>query len=258
MKVCVVITLVCLTTIIKDGATAGFLTTIDKYPFATALLCSFGSSNYNKACGGTILTNSAILSAASCFYNDDNTEHPANWWRARLGSSDSNSGGTIYLIRRIDRHPDFNLTTRINDIAVLRTSINLILVPGLVETAYVAGGAYPLTNSQAVWGLGWGESSQALSSGRLREMQLWIADQQFCANRYSDLGFAVTNNMLCTGPPYEAIRGQCQGDHGSPLVHNGVVVGVFMRMEECELGYPNINTRVPSYARWIEATVVSN
>lgn len=85
--------------------------------------------------------------------------NPVFWWRARVGSSYGNSGGTIYTISRITPHPDFLPVSRVDDIAVLRTTISIQYLAGLVAPARIAGGAYTLATYQAVWAIGWGATS---------------------------------------------------------------------------------------------------
>lgn len=84
---------------------------------------------------------------------------PVGWWRARVGSTSSNAGGTIYFINRITAHPDFSPTTLANDIAVIRTTLAITLVPGSVEVARVAGAAFTFTTNQVVTAIGWGAIS---------------------------------------------------------------------------------------------------
>lgn len=49
-----------------------------------------------------------------------------------------------------------------------------------------------------------------------------------------------------------------QGDNGSPLLIDGVVVGVKSRSEACpDPYYPSINTRVAPYSRWIVEAAVA-
>ncbi|CAH2095459.1 unnamed protein product [Euphydryas editha] len=235
----------------------GAVADITQYPFATSLLSNQGQGAYVQACGGTIISQTAILSAASCFVTN-NVVNPVVWWRARVGTANSNTRGLIYLIRRITTHSDFQSATRVNDIAVLRTSLNIVFGQN-VQAAYIAGGAYSLANNQQVWAIGWGATSvSAPSSTVLRHVQIWVNDQQVCANRYSEVNYTVNNNMLCAGWLDVGIRGQCLGDTGSPLLDNGVVVGVYSWTQGCGVSrFPNINTRVSSYSRWIEVTATA-
>lgn len=66
----------CLTRIMfptgKSRIAGGDPTPINTYPFATSLMTNGGNASvkFKHACGGTILTTSAILSAASCFQTE--------------------------------------------------------------------------------------------------------------------------------------------------------------------------------------------
>ncbi|CAH0731782.1 unnamed protein product, partial [Brenthis ino] len=235
----------------------GTIANINDYPFATSLLSNQGQGAYNQACGGTIISRTAILSAASCFVTNNMVE-PVLWWRARIGTANSNTQGLVHLIRQITVHEDYQAVTRVNDIAVLRTSVAFVY-GDTVQAADIAGGAYSLAVNDRVWGIGWGATSVVGSSSpELRHVEIFINDQQICASRYSEIGFDVTNNMLCAGWLDVGVRGQCQGDTGSPLLHQGVVVGVYSWSQGCgNSRYPNINTRVSAYSRWIEATATA-
>ncbi|XP_037301073.1 trypsin, alkaline A-like, partial [Manduca sexta] len=186
--------------------------------------------------------------------------HQVAWWRARVGSSFSNSGGTTYLINRVTPHSAFSTTTRDNDIAVIRTTLRIIYQAGTIEPARIVGSAHTFANNQAVFAIGWGAISAADStpSAQLRQSQMWIVNAQTCAERYREVNFLVTDNMVCIGWLDVGVRGQCQGDGGSPIVDNGAVVGVFSWAEGCgQPRYPGINTRVAPYSQWIVSTALA-
>ncbi|KOB77913.1 Uncharacterized protein OBRU01_03355, partial [Operophtera brumata] len=215
----------------------GETTPISEYPFSVALLTNSGQGSYTHACGGAILTNNAILSAASCFYTNQEA-NPVSWWRARVGSSGSNAGGTIYFINRITANPGFSPTTLANDIAVIRTTLAIPLVPGSVEVARVAGAAFTFTTNQI--------NQDQSSSAELRKVDLYVVDQQTCTNRYNEIGFTVTGDMVCAGWL------DVGGDSGSPILSDRTVVGVFSKSEGCAQGwYPAINTRLAPYLSWV-------
>ncbi|CAK1545507.1 unnamed protein product [Leptosia nina] len=234
----------------------GSTTDIAYYPFSTSLL-RLQDNSYRHQCGGTIISRNAILSAASCFITGTVADEPVSW-RARIGSTFSNRLGLIHMIKRITTHPGYLQTTRVNDVAVLRATIDFTY-GNTVQASYLAGGAYSLPGGTALQAIGWGSTSATGSvSAELRNTTIWVIEQETCANRYNALNFAVTDNMVCAGWAGVGIRGQCQGDTGSPLLHNNVVVGVFSWSEGCaDPQYPGINTKVSSYARWIEATAVA-
>ncbi|XP_026735622.1 trypsin, alkaline A-like [Trichoplusia ni] len=237
----------------------GALTTISQYPFAAALLTNRAGGDYVQACGGTIITQSAILSAASCFYTGT-VQNSAAAWRARVGSSYRNSQGTIYIINRFTIHEGFSPTTLVNDIAVLRTTWT-ITYSANVQPARIAGAAYNTGNNQEVWAIGWGAiSNQVSASDQLRHVQVWTILQQTCVNRYAQTTTTINDNMICAGFLDVGLRGQCTGDVGGPLLDPaGIVVGVFSRTQGCaDDWYPDVNTRVSSYTNWIVNAAIAS
>ncbi|KAJ8711832.1 hypothetical protein PYW08_008786 [Mythimna loreyi] len=230
---------------------------ITSYPFLTALLTNQGSGAFVQKCGGSILTSTAILSAASCFYTDGELNNAA-WWRARVGSNNANTGGTIYIINRITPHEDFSTATRVNDVAVLRTNLLISFQPNLVAPARIVGTGYTYRDNEEVWAVGWGVTSAAgivAPSQQLQVALVRLINQQTCTNRHNEplSGFTVTNTMICAGFLDVGVQGQCEGDVGSPLLDSsGAVIGVFSYAHDCaDIYFPDINTRVASFTNWI-------
>ncbi|XP_068626998.1 trypsin CFT-1-like [Battus philenor] len=229
----------------------GSITTIDAYPYASSLLYSWDLKSYSQACGGAILTNRAILSAAHCFYGDT-----AIKWRIRVGSSWANSGGTVHNVGKIVNHPNYNYLTFDNDIAILQ-SATVFTYSNRVRAGSIAGSNYQLADNQAVWAIGWGVTQvDGSGSEQLRNVQVWTINQTICRSRYAELRLQITDNMLCSGWLDVGGRDQCQGDSGGPLLHNRVIVGVCSWGQSCALArYPGVNTRVSRFTSWIQANV---
>ncbi|KOB66887.1 Trypsin, partial [Operophtera brumata] len=199
----------------------GSVTTINQYPTIASLLYSWNLSAYWQACGGTIINNRSILTAAHCTIGD-----AANRWRVRVGSTWANSGGVVHNLASIINHPSYNSRTYDNDVAVLRTATNINYVNNAVQPGSIAGANYNLGDNQVVWAAGWGTTS-----------------------RYASAGSTITANMLCSGWLDVGGRDQCQGDSGGPLYHNGVVVGVCSWGRGCaQAFFPGVNARYPTIA----------
>ncbi|KAM3967846.1 trypsin, alkaline C-like [Aphomia sociella] len=141
----------------------GTETTIDQYPEIASLLYSLNGATFTQACGGTILNNRSILSAAHCFFG-----HAASSWRARLGSSFADSGGTVYNVASIITHPDYSSINTQNDIAILRTATS-ITYSSTIRAARIAGSNYNLAANKVLWTAGWGATT-SLSSTGLKEI----------------------------------------------------------------------------------------
>ncbi|XP_069358453.1 trypsin, alkaline A-like [Maniola hyperantus] len=225
----------------------GSVTTIGNYPMGVALLFSRTGANHRQACGGAILNNRSVLTAAHCTIGD-----PANRWRVRAGSSQANSGGVVHDLSRIINHPQYNSRTTDNDIAVLHVS-RAFSMNNNVRAGSIAGANYHLADNQPVWAIGWGRTSfNGPASESLRHVQIWVVNQAVCRQRYNELRLTITDNMLCSGWLDVGGRDQCQGDSGGPLFHNRVIVGVCSWGHECARPrFPGVNARVSRFSNWI-------
>ncbi|PZC73450.1 trypsin, alkaline C-like [Helicoverpa zea] len=226
----------------------GSLTTIGNYPTIAALLYTWNWSTYWQACGGTIINNRSILTAAHCTQGD-----APGRWRIRVGSTWANSGGVVHNVNLNIVHPSYNSNTLNNDIALLRSATTFSFNNN-VQAAPIAGSNYNLAANQFVWAAGWGTiSSGGAASEQLRHVQLIVINQNTCASNYASAGVTITNNMLCSGWNGGG-RDQCQGDSGGPLYHNGIVVGVCSFGIGCGLAnFPGVNARVSQYTSWINS-----
>ncbi|XP_037298769.1 trypsin, alkaline B-like [Manduca sexta] len=225
----------------------GSPTTIQQYPTIVAVLFSWEGNTFHQHCGGTILNNRTILTAAHCPYNE-----PVNRWRIRTGSTFANSGGVVHNVNSYRIYPKYNPRTLNNDIAIMRTA-SIISFNNAAQPARIAGPNYIVGDNQVVWAAGWGALwYQGPGSERLRHVQVWTVNMVTCRARYAAVGAILSDSMLCSGWLDVGGRDQCQGDSGGPLYHNGVVVGVCSWGHECALpNLPGINARVSRFANWI-------
>uniref|UniRef100_A0A2A4K5I0 Peptidase S1 domain-containing protein n=1 Tax=Heliothis virescens TaxID=7102 RepID=A0A2A4K5I0_HELVI len=223
----------------------GSLTTIDQYPGIVALLYSSNLITYSQSCGGNIINNRSILTAAHCI-----SFYPAIMFRFRAGSTFGNSGGVVYNVQQIINHPLYNSITIDNDFSILH-SATAIVYNNNVSPVPIAGANYNLADNQVVWAAGWGVTEFGFPSEQLRHVQIYTINQEICRSRYSDT-HVITDNMLCSGVLDVGGRDQCSQDSGGPLYHNGVLVGVCSFGMGCALKeYPGINARVSAASAWI-------
>ncbi|XP_045484080.1 trypsin CFT-1 [Pieris rapae] len=229
----------------------GSVTDISKYPYAVAMLYSrTGGGVHNLNCGGTIINNRSVLSAAHCYIGNTLQQ-----WRMRVGSTHSNGGGVVHNPNAIIIHPQYNSRILDNDVAIIRSNTAFNFNANVARGS-IASSNYWLPDNAPVWAIGWGwTSSYGPTSIQLREVQLYTVNLQTCINRYREIGNVVNSNMLCVGILDVGGRDQCGGDSGGPLLHNNAVVGV------CSWGhvdcghprYPGVNALVSRYTSWIQA-----
>ncbi|KAG7307798.1 hypothetical protein JYU34_006393 [Plutella xylostella] len=237
----------------------GSTTTISRYPYGAATLYSWDGSSYWQGCGGAVLTPTAVLSAAHCYYFlPGNGVITPSRWRVRVGSTYANSGGSVFTLRSIIMHPNYDSYSNDFDFAILRTVYGIPLT-NIVQQVAIASPTYNLPDNSPVWAIGWGLTAyQGQASEQLKHVEVWTFNQNTCRNRLAQLGYGLTDNMLCSGWLDVGGRGQCNGDSGSPLIHynqqgQAVVVGVTSWGIDCATAaYGSVSARVSRVSVWIQ------
>ncbi|CAF0786021.1 unnamed protein product [Rotaria sordida] len=222
------------------------------------------TSSDSHFCGGSIISDSHILTAAHC---TQRLNFPSSV-RVYVGSIDLFSGGQVREVSKIYNHPNYSPSNYRNDIAILKLSsplnldqagIDLVCLPN-VSTSVLANEEYPSANLNLV-AIGWGvqsEGSQVVSS-ILRQVTVQsIADtSSYCQN----VKLIDSSTQFCAGVMPNGGKDTCQGDSGGPLLiftSNNVweQVGITSVGYGCAKAYyPGIYTRVAAYQSWIEAIV---
>ncbi|XP_075982018.1 trypsin, alkaline C-like [Anticarsia gemmatalis] len=219
----------------------GSITSINNYPTIIAVLQSV-NNNFIQICGGSILNQRSVLSAAHCF----NPRAPSSY-RLRAGSTTASTGGVVLGISTIFNHP--NYIGLDSDISVLRTA-SPIVYSNVIQPASIAGPNYSLGDNEEVWAAGWGAIvAQGPWSEELRHVQVWTINQDICRQRVA----VLTDNMLCAGWLNVGGRDTCSGDSGGPLYHRGVVVGVTSFGYGCADPWsPGVYVRVSRFTPWVQ------
>ncbi|XP_026319404.1 trypsin, alkaline C-like, partial [Hyposmocoma kahamanoa] len=183
----------------------------------------------------------------------------ANRFRIRVGSSFANSGGVVHYVYQYSNHPDFRWIDMDNNISIIRTATIIDFVINAVQPATLADSNYIIGDNIPVLVSGWNHlNNDGSVSEQLHHTFLWTVNQQLCQLNYQELGFSITQNMICAGWLDVGGRGQCTGDSGSPLIHHNqnintyVVLAITSYNHYCgHSRYFGINTRVSNYISWI-------
>ncbi|CAH2233825.1 trypsin CFT-1-like [Pararge aegeria] len=231
----------------QERIVGGSVVAINSYPFAVSLQLTRNNVNFNHQCGGTILNNRAMFSAAHCWV----TNPVANRYRVRSGSTNRGSGGWSHNVVQLFGHPQYNNRNHDNDVGVVRVSPAFQIGAATVRVGAMAGPNLVVPDNANVIALGWGlTSTNGAGSEQLRHVGIRTVNQARCN---ADFGGIITANMLCATWPGGG-RGTCFGDSGTGLVWNNVVVGIssFIGWDGCgSARWPSVFARVSRYNAWI-------
>lgn len=248
----------------------GYEASIDELPFMVALGYESRDKSINYRCGGSLISINFVLTAGHCVVNIGN-DKPVE---ARLGSESlKDNVGTVQRIpvEKIYPHPNFNIGTHYNDIALLKLK-NSVLVNDFAEPVCLqSNSVFNLdTRDSLIVASGFGATSfeNEGSDVLMRTANLSLVNNAQCSAKYKGvrkLPRGIDDNMLCYIDPNKMRRSDsCQGDSGGPLTMIDVekksarLIGVTSFGDFCGGPTPGVYTSIYSYLDWIEPIVWGN
>lgn len=125
-----------------------------QFPFMVSLRTAANS----HFCGGAIISNNWVLSAAHCMQND--TSRPRNVF-AWVGAH-SRRDGVRHAVNAIINHPQYHTELHFNDICVIRTSQPIQYAQGRIEPLRLP--RRDTTVKTNTWIAGWGLTGVSLNT----------------------------------------------------------------------------------------------
>ena len=159
-------------------------------------------------CGGTLISDTHVLTAAHCTVNEYATRISVLLGEHNIADDKFNRVDVAEIIN----HPNYDSQTLDNDFSILRLSNPVTF------TNEVSPACLPADMSNTYAGVtatvtGWGDlSTGGPSPDVLQEVDVTVTTNAECNNAY---GGEITKNMVCAGDPGED---SCNGDSGGPLV----------------------------------------
>ncbi|XP_075223399.1 uncharacterized protein LOC142325474 [Lycorma delicatula] len=240
-------------------------TDIGEFPHMAAIGFRSGVSiSWN--CGGTLISDQYVLTAAHCTYSIDG--QPV---KVRLGDWNLKTSDDIqseeYRIDKIVVHPQYSRSKHYNDVALLKLDSRVQFKKTIRPACLFDKNQIPVNKATAT---GWGRTETVgAKSNILKKVELPIVPNNECNRMYSDLrsvdslNQGISSSMVCAGERKGGLD-TCTGDSGGPLQFSSkenrciyYIIGItsFGRTICAEPQSPGVFTRISSFLPWIESVV---
>lgn len=226
-----------------------------EYPWQVVLIMSNRRGSFS--CGGSILNENNILTAAHCAYDDKGKPFTPRQIAVRYKGVKISKMKTK-RVEQIKVDMRYNPSRYPHDIAILQLKSPIKLEEGSVESISIpAAGSAELPDGTKLKVSGFGKtSSRGRPVNHLRHVEIEYIEHDRCQIE-SDYGDIIQDGMLCAGF-MEGKKDTCQGDSGGPLVsyEEKLQVGIVSWGWGCgERNRPGVYVDTSKYAGWIEANM---
>mmetsp|Transcript_7574 Transcript_7574/g.8697 ORF Transcript_7574/g.8697 Transcript_7574/m.8697 type:complete len:353 (-) Transcript_7574:103-1161(-) len=235
----------------ESGIIGGATAPRKRYDYVVNLVNSRG----NWYCGGSLIHEKWVLTAAHCIMDETDFIWPYKVWIGRHDINNAHEDYESFLVESMNLHPDYDSHAMTSDFALLRLSGKSNKSPIVVDDgSYTPSHGYPVTV------MGWGSLTNFTRSLSpiLMEVDLDVVDSSRCNRKWANI---VGPSMLCAGG-YE-YKSACVGDSGGPVIaksdrdRKDVLLGVvsFGHYYCTHKAFPNVFGKVSSARGWIEDTI---
>ncbi|KAL0119332.1 hypothetical protein PUN28_009716 [Cardiocondyla obscurior] len=228
----------------------GASSSMGNWPWQVAL---YKDGNYQ--CGGTLIKDRWIISAAHCFYRAQDS-----YWVARIGATRRGSFRSpheqLLRVDYISLHPDYIDNGFINDIAVIRLERSVIFSDYIRPVCLPKA---PVASDTVCVITGWGQLNELgrVFPDTLQEVEVPVISTEDCRRKTLFLPlYKITSGMFCAG---NGGKDACLGDSGGPLVCSSPLENRYVLQGITSNGYgcgrrerPGVYTKVYTYLSYID------
>ncbi|XP_024418524.3 coagulation factor XI isoform X1 [Desmodus rotundus] len=238
------------TTKIKPRIVGGTASVRGEWPWQVTLHIT--SPVQRHLCGGSIIGNQWILTAAHCLSGIESPKM-LRVYGGILNQSEIKEDTSFFGVQEIIMHDQYKTAESGYDIALLK------LQTAMNYTDFQRPICLPSKGDRDViytdcWATGWGyRKFRDKIQNTLQKVKIPLVTNTECQARYG--GHRITNKMICAGYQ-DGGKDACKGDSGGPLSckHNEVwhLVGITSWGDGCaQRGRPGVYTNVVEHVDWI-------
>lgn len=237
----------------------GVAASLGEWPWQASLHFTNGKKS-THVCGGTLIANQWVLTAAHCLFED--SKNMPDHWLVFFGTVNQNDLPTPSRVAAIIVNTAYSDNTDDYDSALFK------LKAPVTYTVNIQPACLPMTGqifqpSTTCWITGFGKTNPSSedTSPYLMETSVQVIDTRQC-NTQQIYNGAITSRMMCAG----LLRGgkdSCQGDSGGPLVcevnNRWYLAGITSWGTGCgEALKPGVYSRVTEFLIWIYSEMERN
>ncbi|KAI9556820.1 hypothetical protein GHT06_016611 [Daphnia sinensis] len=220
---------------ISERIAGGTLAVEGEFPYIASI--QFERRHF---CSGFIYSERWIVTTASCVYGRSTSQ--LDVVVGIVSVIQPSAQQQTIAVSSISINDQYDPLTKMNDIALISLSRPVVFGTAVQAIRY---DEVDETINTAIT-MGWGATTaDGIEVTKLRKTELTLpADcSSYGANEFNN------NYMICAG---SSVSSPCQYDEGSPLVQNGIAVGIMSKNQGCGTPYvPSIFTRLSAYYYWL-------